>query len=150
MRLCRAFVELSFLWCFYILLFYKTEEKILIESFKRETLNYFTILKQDIYASYASNLTATHAIILQPIHIFYKNWNSANYAIGDILLTFCYANSGHFLSAMKSDCSRKSVMGQSQVTRSLTDIPAEILLQILNQLSFMDLKNTESVSSYIR
>ena len=41
-------------------------------------------------------------------------------------------------------------MGQTEAARSLTDIPVEILLEILNQLSFMDLKSAESVSNYIR
>ena len=41
-------------------------------------------------------------------------------------------------------------MGQREAARSLTDIPVEILLQILDQLSFIDLKSTESVSNYIR
>jgi len=41
-------------------------------------------------------------------------------------------------------------MGQREPARSFTDIPVEIILQILNQLNFTELKNTESVSNYIR
>ena len=41
-------------------------------------------------------------------------------------------------------------MGQREAARSFTDIPVEIILQILNQLNFTELMNTESVSNYIR
>ena len=43
-----------------------------------------------------------------------------------------------------------SAVNSVQTPATLTDIPIEILVQILNHLSFLDLKNTEEVSSYIR
>ena len=94
------------------------------------------------------NLLLQNAISWQLTALLPRNETLANYAGGDFLQILCE-------QCLVSMCNEKTAqgylkMGQSEAARSLTDVPVEILLQILNQLNFMDLKSTESVSNYIR
>ena len=93
-------------------------------------------------------LLLQNAISWQLTALLPRNEALANYAGGDFLQILCE-------QCLVSMCNEKTAqgnlkMGQSEAARSLTDVPVEILLQILNQLNFMDLKSTESVSNYIR